>query len=523
MIPSILLLRREPFRSGLTEASYDPRLLLTKDGVLPSAPEGVFADVLEFNASIVHEWSHWFQHQATTCGAFLDALRFSQEITAIRWLRDLPRAKVRAMLDARDRGRPILAFEPASQQPILDPGDDQALNLFKQIWFDHQWFHAAFEDDIAFATPGPPPSQVFGEIFADVILSLCGEARFVSPNAEQIHSNIAELRTWYAFPGETPYIAYDGLSVTTRMIMETAATVAELDLLPETIWLKVLNGFQDTYWRRRIDRLLRGRYGTPFCAFLEAQKTPLDGLADLLPSLALVCFAALNPPVPPLVMAPPLTNRSYRWGDIYPPIRFMRLSAAVTRVGLARRWISIEQLSQYLLDLCDAAGLAPVWRLPYPSRLPGWGTVDFGDTNLAYSEETKATRHNYAFWAQAKVHSEISSRLPLFACLGQCFSGEYVQQYYPVLISDHDELEQVPYLKCPLYWTDTDKFGFACRSDFGNWLVRVGLMSEVIFDTVVGTGNYDFSRVPPQAEKSQSLREVLRASVEHNILNVANS
>jgi hypothetical protein len=48
-------------------------------------------------------------------------------------------------------------------------------------------------------------------------------------------------------------------------------------------------------------------------------------------------------------------------------------------------------------------------------------------------------------------------------------------------------------------------------------------MSEVIFDTVVGTGNYDFSRVPPQAEKSQSLREVLRASVEHNILNVANS
>ena len=61
------------------------------------------------------------------------------------------------------------------------------------------------------------------------------------------------------------------------------------------------------------------------------------------------------------------------------------------------------------------------------------------------------------------------------------------------------------------------------KVNFGNWLVRVGLMSEVIFETVVGTGNHDFSRVPPRAEKSQVLRGVLRASVEHNILNVANS
>ena len=523
MIPASPLLRRESFRSGLTESTYDPRLLLMKVGIAPSAVEGVAADALEFTASTVHEWAHWFQHHATSSGIFLDAVRYSQEMTAMRWLRGLPQSKVRSLLDERDRGRPILHLEPASQQPLLDPADSEALNLFRQIWFDHQWVHAAFEDDVAFAAPGPPPSQVFGEIFADVMLSLCGEAHFVSPSSEHIRSHIEEARTWYAFPGETPYIAFRGLSITTRMIMETAATIAELELLPETIWLEVLDNYQDTFWNRRIARLLEGRYGTPFRVFLEVLETSFDRLADVLPSLSVVCFAALNPPLPPVVMAPPRSKRSYQWEEIYPPIRFMRLSAAITRVGLARRWMPIKQLSQYVVDLCDAAGLETIWEFAYPSRSHGWGVVDFGEKDVAYSEKTKASRHDYAFWVQSNLYSHISTWLPLFTCLGQCFSGDYAHQYAPVVLSGPDDLEQVPYIKCPLHWTDTDKLSFACRSDFGNWLIRSALMSEAIFDTVVGTGSYDFSRVPLQVGESRVLREMLRASVEHNIFKVGNS
>lgn len=523
MIPEFPVLRRESFRSGLTEATYDPRLLIMKVGVIPSASKDVVTDALEFTASTVHEWSHWFQHQVTSSGMFLDAVRFSQEMTTMRWLRDLPKSRVRDLLDARDRGRPILHLEPSSHQPLFDFADNEALNLFRQIWFDHQWVHAAFEDDVAFAAPGPPPSQVFGEIFADVMLSLCGEAHFACPNAAQIRSQIAEVRTWYAFPGETPYIAYAGLSITTRMIMETAATIAELELLPESIWLDLLDNYQQNYWKHRITRLLDGRYGAPFRVFLEVLQTPLDCLAAILPSLSIVCFAALNPPLPPLIMAPPHTNRSYQWEEIYPPIRFMRLCAAVTRVGLARRWMPIEQLSQYVVDLCDAAGLASILEFVYPSRLNGWGVLDFEKSDVAYTEETKASRHDYVFWVQAKLHSEMSTWLPLFTSLGQCLSGDYARQYAEVVISGPGELEQIPYLKCPLHWTDMDKLGFACRSDFGNWLVRSGLMSEAIFDTVVGTGNYDFSRVPQQVGESKVLREVLRTSIEHNIFKVGNS
>src|SRR5437868_1522380 len=104
MLPAIPLLQRASLRSGMSDALYDPHTLIMR--VFAKDPNGLndadhLREAFEYNASVVHERVHWLQHHGTSMGCFLSALRYSQQRTAARWLRDLPSEDVREMLRQR--------------------------------------------------------------------------------------------------------------------------------------------------------------------------------------------------------------------------------------------------------------------------------------------------------------------------------------------------------------------------------------------------------------------------------------
>lgn len=489
MIPDIAVLRRRPLGSGLSDATYDPRLMLTRTGRFGSKGGELFEETFEYNASLVHEWTHWFQHHATTAGVFLNTLRYSQQMTTARWFRGWPKEKVRTLLEKRNRSqRAVLTFDPSSEDPIFEHTTDSDLGMFQQIWFDHQWVHGAFGADIAQTRSGVPSPRVYGEVMADVILAF-EEGGFPLG----IKAETEEQRVWYSFIGGTTYVAIEGVPITTRTIMETAATVAELELLPQSLWSAMLQKGGNIQWQHRIKLLLEGAYGGPFRLFLNLSETSAP-LSRILSTLSAVCFAALNPPLPPFVIRPPSRGDSYAWADVYPPLRFARIASVIGRVGILDGEISSKTLAQYLHTLCDAAGLEPILDFEFPVQKKGG--IDFGDKTTDFENRTTGSFHDYAYWVESELNRDRFTRLPLFAALGRCFSGEESRRKIHALLGDIGG-ETIPRFRCPLHWTENDKIGFLCRSDFGNWLLRSTLLHEALFDVVVGTGKFDFSGLPP--------------------------
>lgn len=522
MIPDHPLLQRFSLKSGLSDSTYDPYLLMTKIAATETTRDTLFQDTYEYNASLLHEWTHWLQHHGTSYGIFLSALRFSQEMTTLRWFRAMPKPVAHRLLRRRNNEHvPVLSLEPNSQRPIFEDTDSDDVNLFRQIWYDHQWIHGALDNYAAFEAPGPPPGSVFGEIIGDVMLAMCGEAHFSSDIAKQLSEDPREARCWYTFSGRTPYIAYEGRPFTSRMIMETAATVAEMELLPGTIWEQVLPHGASSQWQQRLRRLLETDYGVPIKALLTRISNSVDNIIDILPTINAICFAALNPPLPPLVMCPPKRAKAYSWEEIYPPLRFMKLASVVGHVGFLKRGMPPQLLALYLADLCDAAELTSTLEFSTLKREPGWGNIEFSNRETKFSDNLLATCHDYTFWAQMRIASERTSLLSLLVCPGECLSGDLSKLYLHLLIPKQP-LHEIPYIFCPLHWTTNDKVGFSCRDDFGNWLLRSALMSNALFDAVVGAGNYDLSKAPPEVSDSDSFATAISNNIERNLLKVAN-
>lgn len=522
MIPDIAILSRTPLQSQLTESTFNPRILITKVGQISPLKCPSDLDTIEFTAAYSHEWVHWLQYNATSYGVFLNALRFSQQMTTLRWCRELSNQDLRELVNRREsQGQPVIVLDVNQQRPLFDHDNDE-VNIFRQIWYDHQWTNAAFDEDVAFQKAGSPPPQVFGEVIADVMLAICSEGGFQTRMSHEILTDAKRSRNWYNFSERMQYVKIDGIPLTSRMIMETAATVAEMEILRDTIWEAVLGNSSSEYWNKRVERLMEGQYGIPFRAFLSYLPVSSRRLSDVLSTVNTVCYAALNPPLPPFVMEPP-QGKAYAWSNVYPPVRFMKLSIAASRVGFLPRGATNSQIELYLRDLCSVAQVSCPLDLTFPKRPPSaaWGNIDFGDSSVIYSDETPAGCHDYVFWVQAQLSDRRMSLLPLFVSFGQCLS-DYSVQFADYLLSGANDLEEVPYIRCPLRWTMDDKVGFSCRRDFGNWLLRSVVVSEALFETMVGNGDYDFSMLPAEVAQSEVFCSTIRKSVRHQLLKVRN-
>src|SRR5207248_969485 len=128
--------------------------------------------------------------------------------------------------------------------------------------------------------------------------------KFASELAGQLVDGIRDVRKWYAFKDKTYYVAFEGTPLTSVMIMEIAATVAEMELLPDSIWKVVAPDGAASAWHQRLDRLLNGDYGVPLWAFLSKIEQRIDRLEESLPTFDAICIISLSPQLPPFVMHP---------------------------------------------------------------------------------------------------------------------------------------------------------------------------------------------------------------------------
>ena len=518
MLPDVPVLKQNLYRSGFTESHYNPRALITRvlAGDFGDSSDTTFGRrSFEYNATIIHERVHWLQHHGTSFGAFLEALRFSQQLTTLRWFRTMPANEVRTLLSARaDESRPIVFLDPDGHYPVFDSmGEGSPLNIFRQIWFDHQWVHSTFEDSRVCETSGKPPGSVIGEVIGDVMLALCGDADFECEHLETIRTNQFEARRWFTVENSSmAFVKMAGTRLTSRMIMEAAATIAEMQLLPIEAWRKLLGPQEmEQAFGQRVRAIFESDYGAPIRSLLLILETDFTQVLDVLPTVSILCFLALNPPLPPYIMSPPEFSSTWEWADIYPPLRFVRLCHAVRQVGLIDSARQHEQIAAYIQSLTRACNLPTSLGSPYPKFSFRSDSPDFSDISSRYPETLQATCHDYVFWVQSKLQRFRETSLPFLVSFGDCLSGDLAYKHIDDLLATDDAA--VPYAHCPLHWTASGKTGFSCPRDFGNWLIQSLALHESLFDMVAGVGKYDLSAFPTEIQEGE-----LYKTIENSIL-----
>lgn len=510
MYPDLPILGGAPWRSLTPGATYDPRSFVQRYPPLKD-PYDPRIDAFEGHLGILHENVHWLHHQGTTFGALLTWIQASQEFTTLRFLREAGSGDIASRLARGDGGGPpLLSIDLEQQRPLYDRRDSENMNLFRQIWFDHQWVYQFLDDASISESAGAPTPQQFGEVLGDVILVL--SELFGTEEAEDLMSPL-EMRSGFTPQVERLGVVRAGGSpLTSRSLLECSATIAELRSLDADFWRGLNGDAHEEHVRRKVSALLRTSYGVPLRAAAMVLGAAPEHPERILSTVSALCYLALNPPVPPYSFRPPPGVRSWGWEELYPPARFGRLVAAVARIGLLPDDASHHQLASYLDTVCDAAGL------PLHSDL---GLPEAFQDGYQYNWENEPTdlrcnHFDFLRWAQVRLHCLRTEGLPVLVNPGECTRGPLACDYVDCLAGD----DWRGITTCPIVWTSDDRLGFTVSSKFGHWFLRNAAVHRCLFDTVVGTGDFNLASYPPEVESDTGFMIVLKRNVQNLLFKI---
>lgn len=493
MIQPVPLLWRRALGTALFDFAYDPYTLIVK---FPKGPGRSISvrQLLKHSAAIVHESSHWIQHHGTTVGALLSLIRFSQAITGSDLLFALRKDELETVLTRRfNDNSPIIPVDGTGRL-ILPHDPDRRTYLPRQIWHDHQLVYKGLLASSELDEVGCPPGEVFGQVVADGLLFTADRFQ-LGP-----YPGNKTARGFYHFPkSEIVFAAFEGGRLTTRAIMEGAASSNELRALaayPELGEYSLAQKVQDT--AAALDDLLATDYGISLRALLHLTKSSEDAVFDLLPALNLISDLALNPPVPPIVVP---DAEGYHWAEVYPPLRFFLLGSQVGHVGRLKHFSNHHELEEYGAKLLDAAGLRQI--TSYKCQLDDFRPkIDYDSAaKEGYWSPEPQSIHYYDFllWVHSKFWKTRRSDLPLFVNLCECMVGEFSKKYVHHLIGEEGRL----WLQPPLFWTSDDAIGHGqAASELGSCLLLSVAVDYVLFDIFAGTGGIDMAAYPPGSRRN---------------------
>jgi hypothetical protein len=456
-------------------------------------------DEVDLHLSLTHEHVHWTQHHGTTVGSFLSLLRFTQQRTTISWLAKLP-SPVKKQLESlrRSVGVPsIVALKPSGER-IVDPSRNSTLEMTCQIWHDQLLSHSVIENSAHQDQIGWPRGEVFGEIVGDALLYACEECGLGT------YPGNAEARRWYHFDdSELKFVAVNGERLTTRALMEGMATANEIQALlffPQVAKSEPLV--------KRLQQTLDSFYGVAWRALVYSLGDAPRAWPRLIPTLNVLCELALDPPLPPLVMAPPLTGAHWPWEDIYPPLRFMQLLKAVKRIGLLDVEYDHSMIEYYIRSLCDDL----MWPCPLDFEHPLSSSIRrFDFAHMDPAEEDRMWYHDYLLWVQSKMWALKKTNLPFFTNFGQHTSGRLNEHYY---FDTHSAENDTKYwLRPPFLRTPDERLAYIQDRTFIDWLLLSTLAYYLLFDVMVGVGDYDLSAFPAEVVNSKATLERVFAAL----------
>lgn len=269
MIPNHRLLKRKRQNSGISESYYLPSHLISKvHSNFDIEGEELFANTLRYSLATIHEWGHWFQHAGTTVGLFLEFLRQSQSTLFMKWVKDQNKATRASIFSDRFSGnKPLIKLDSGGAPSALDLPSDHPLNFVIQAWYDHQFLHEMFLDSTVADEFGMIGAAGFGDVMADVALYCCDDMGFSSQAYTAHGHKIA--RKWY-FHGEDkfPLVAAAGSRVSTKSLMECAATLSEVNYLRGNLLLVADRTNHSKQVADAVDdKLMKSYYGHPVIAF----------------------------------------------------------------------------------------------------------------------------------------------------------------------------------------------------------------------------------------------------------------
>jgi hypothetical protein len=518
MIPSAPVLQRPPHRSFFSGSHYNPHFLITRNAHrLKELEPGDWTATLDFNLAHIHENVHWFQHVGTTYGAFMDALRSSQRYVLLRFLRDLPRAQRRDLLDDRLKtGRPFIELDPRTQYPKDTTSDAPEVSIVKQIWFDHQWLHASFDDSRAIDRLGHPPVDACSHVMADVILNACDTHGYLSEDYAK--GGHLDARAWYFSEDRTVaevVTELDGerVHVTSIGLMECAASLNELQWLQGNMIGAIAPEELKRVVHARIEEFVGSSYSIPYKLFHLASERPQTRPESIWLSLNLVIFFALNPPLPPRILTRP--GRPWSWSEIYPPIRFFMSLKALDDIEPISDPESIAEMQRYVTDIASATGLAYCGDVSNPPRR--YTTEEW---NTASETENCAVSIDDELIIQAQLRVErVPDRLPLLANFASCLIGEPSRKFAGVLFA-HEK--QYDFLGPPLEFMKNGKVGFRGTAAFGNNVVRSVAVNAALFEFACGAGKFSLEELPLEVQRGGNMYRFMEDTLRHLIVDTDN-
>ncbi|MCB9795572.1 MAG: hypothetical protein H6741_22955 [Alphaproteobacteria bacterium] len=489
----------------MTNAKYFPRALLTYEPGGDLREEDLFLHALEKHAAISHETVHWLQHHGTGVGAFQSAIQLSQELTLLNLLRSLEESERDRLINRRFREKePLLLFD-TSERPLFRKdapiGDPESVAY--QIWYDHQWVYAAFDDPDQIARCGIIPTSAISEVFADVLMFL-SECLGIG-----VYPGHKRARDLLQFGEGIRFCTINNSShLSTRLIMECAALLEELRLLESPFWTSLDQMDAQKFEERLFHTLQTGAYGAPF-RVLSHSLSEQDSLSSILMTTKIVCFAALDSPLPPLVVN---VDGPILWDDVYPPVRFSRLVDAVAHIGALRGDADSSEIKEYIRKLMSVSGLNWCETKLDENFARRSGRFEFTDITFTETMGKTCTYHDYVAWVQEKLFRMRDDDLLFITSYADCLSGSNAGKYIDILIGDTG----IPFGYCPLRAGDEGKIMYAHNASFGQWLVGSVAMHYATYDVVVGHGALDLSIFPEDVSQSDILHQIIENSIRMN-------
>lgn len=489
------------------QARYFPRALMLH---LPStqslrqnrADFDAYA-AMEYHALNLHETAHWIQHHATGVGAFISSLQLAQEQTFLTWLLSLDGSRRDEVRRRRiERGLPIIAVDEFGL-PNINQLTAYPNGIYLNIWSDMQWVSQIFEDCLGIEDVGTPPRNTIGEVMGDVLYYLHIMLDYPEP------PDIPVARGLLNDEKAIQLIGNDDGRLTCTSLMECAATLDELSALTTIPFDKIVGMRHTDALRERLEKIWRTRYGYPLRLASTCVDVPTRDMLAWFRTVKLLCFLALDAPLPPLSLHLHDALRPRSWHELYPPARYMYLCRSVPFVGLVSTAATGEELCAYADKVCRIAGL----------QWCGCGNIDgLAGKRKAFAGMVENRGwvsgfqyYEYVAWVQAELFRLRRDSLDFLADHASAFVGEGVRKYAGLLLPTDD----VPFCRAPILWHGGPKTGFSTDPEFGAILMQSIAAHYSLFDYVVGEGHVDLSVFPPDfADNGEYKKGIERSFLE---------
>ncbi|MEL6408515.1 MAG: hypothetical protein AAFR81_29375, partial [Chloroflexota bacterium] len=461
-------------------AQYNPFTLILHDD--PNVPN--------YSLNNTHEVIHWYQHHGTTVGAFLSALRHSQNRTIINLFSQLTPAQKQEILNRRNGGKPLLLIDKSGK--LIHQNINELSDLFIQIWYDHQILLTLFDDSQALESVGFPLSQILAEICGDIVLFTLDHLGTEDYPGNEI------ARSWYNLAIDAPiFIALpDDTRLTTRSIIEGQAVANNYLSFKHDVM--TMTAATDDFGGVKIEQIERelkeGINSSPFQVFLQIINDDSQSLRDLIPTFNLACDLALNPALPPIVMSEVPEGKSRTWKDIYPPLRFIAICQAFTTIPLLTSEPDHSELQEKIRDICELN----MWESPLEFVHPYKRSIHQRDyakdsTTLDDPEETTFL-YDYILWVQNQMWDARQTALPVFVNRAMLSLGELARKYVEFVVTTWETDAR---WKRPLNVSRQDKMWHNDKGNtFGTKILINVAFENALYDFVSDAGDFDMSIYP---------------------------